>query len=562
MTFARSSSLLVASLALVACASGEKGSSSGAPAFGGTVIVSTAGDADVLLPPLTMTTTGKAICDMLYEPLAMVNDNLNTMGDKDFSPRLADKWEWSKDSLSIAFHIDPRAKWQDGKPVVAGDVKYTFDLIQNPATAAWVATSLALVDSVSVRDSSTAVVWFKARSPEQFYQLVYNLIPIPQHIYGSMKPEEVKQSAAAKTPVGNGRFRFVRWVPNATLEIMADTTSFRGRPKLDRLIWSTRLDPNAAMSSVMTGEADFIEILRGDALKQIATAKDVVPVKRPSSDLSYLVFRVATGPKGDKPHPILGDREVRRAFTMAIDRAALTKNLFDSLGAPAIGPFPRYMAVADTTLNPYPFDVEGAKKLLDGAGWKDSNGDGIREKNGKPLQFSITTPSSSVTRMRAGTLIQEMLKQVGAKVDIATVESNAMNTTLSSGNYDAVIISGTVDPSPSDITQKWGSQAARTGQGFNKSMYMNPAFDAVIDSAVKEFDPAKANALYRRGVAILLNDAPAVWLYESAGSGVINKRVKPVGFRADFWWAHLDEWSIDPSMALPRDKIGLKEAKQ
>lgn len=563
MISARSCGALLAAALLAACGSSDKGASnSEKPAFGGTLVVATAAEADALLPPLIMSTSGKAVSDMIFEPLVMVNDDLNTLGDKGYSPRLADKWEWSSDSLSIAFHLDPRAKWQDGKPVVAADVKYTFDVIHNPATESFVATSLTNIDSVTVRDSSTAVVWYHARSPEQFFQTVYNLVPIPEHVYGSIKPEELKQSPAARAPVGSGRFKFVRWVPNATLEIMADTTSFRGRPRLDRIIFSTRLDPNAAMASVLSGESDFIEVLRGDALKQIATAKDAVPVKRPSMDESYLVFRTRTGKKGDKPHPILGDREVRRALTMAIDRTAMTRNLLDSLGIPAIGPYPRAMAVTDTMVKEIAYDVDGARKTLDAAGWKDSNGDGVREKNGKPLEISIATPTSSTVRMRAATLLQDMLKQVGAKVNIANVENNAMQTTIRSGNFDMVLIATSVDPSPTGLTQNWGTHAARTGEGFNISMYMNPVLDATIDSAQKEFDRAKAKALYNRAVQILLDDAPAVWLYEAVGTGAINKRIRPAAMRADFWWAHLDEWGIDPSMAIARDKIGLREAKQ
>lgn len=562
MTTTRSCTALLAAALLAACGSGDKGgSTTGKPAFGGTLVIATAAEADALLPPLVMTTTGKAAADMLFEPLAMVNDDLNTVGDKGFTPRLADKWEWSNDSLSIAFHLDPRAKWQDGKPVVAADVKYTFDVIHNPATASFVATSLTNIDSVTVRDTSTAVVWYHARSPEQFFATVYNLVPIPQHVYGSTKPEELKESPAAKHPVGNGRFKFVRWVPNATLELMADTTSFRGRPTLDRIIFSTRLDPNAAMASVLSGESDFIEILRGDAIKQIETAKDAVPVRRPATDLIYLAFRTRVDAKGKTPHPVLGDRQVRRALTMAIDRAALTRNVLDTLGTPAIGPFPRGMAITDTTVRQIAYDLEGARKTLDAAGWKDSNGDGIREKNGKALEITITTPSSSTVRMRAATILQDMLKQVGAKVNIATIESNAMQTTVRGGNFDIAIITTGVDPTPSGLTQNWGSHAALTGEGYNISMYMNPTFDATVDSAQKEFDPAKAKTLYNRAVQILLDDAPGAWLMEPAGTGAINNRIRPAAMRADFWWAHLDEWGIDPSMAIARDKIGLRDAK-
>ncbi|MEO7963679.1 MAG: peptide ABC transporter substrate-binding protein [Gemmatimonadaceae bacterium] len=561
MNLARFSVILASCSAIVACGSGDKRSDANAPQVGGTLVIASGYDADALLPPIIISAGGKAAADMLFEQLAMIDDELHFIGDKTFTPRLSDRWEWSKDSLSIAFHIDPRAKWQDGKPVVAADVKFTFDLIRNPAAASIIASSLTNVDSVSVRDSSVAVAWFHARTPDQFYEVAYNLIPIPQHVYGGIKAEDLKNSPAANAPIGNGRFRFVRWEKNSTLELVADTTSWRGRPKLDRLIWTIRSDPNAAMASVLSGESDFIEVLRGDAIKQIAASTVARAVIRPAFDMTTLVFHVRGGAKGEQPHAVLGDRDVRRALAMAVDRVALTRNLLDTLGLPAIGPLPRHVSASDSTVPQIPFDVEGARKLLDAAGWKDANGDGIREKKGKPLQFSVMTPSSSTVRVRAATLLQSMWKEVGAKVDIAAIEGNTMQGTVRSGKFDAALINSTSDPVPAGLSQNWGSDAARTGKGFNIAMYMNPKFDATLDSAQREFDQSKANKYYRNASEILINDAPAIFLFEPTGTGAINKRIRPAPMRADFWWAHLDEWTIDPAMALPRDKIGLRQAK-
>jgi ABC-type transport system substrate-binding protein len=116
----------------------------------------------------------------------------------------------------------------------------------------------------------------------------------------------------------------------------------------------------------------------------------------------------------------------------------------------------------------------------------------------------------------------------------------------------------TSDPSRGSLAQDWGSEAALSGDGANFSMYMNPTLDAVLDSATGTFDIAKARGHYRRALEILIADAPAVWLYEAKGSGAIHRRVITKPMRADAWWAHLDEWSIDPTMAIARDSIGLR----
>ena len=93
---------------------------------GGTLVISTGGDPDVLVPPLLASVQAAQIIDLVYDRLANIGDSLNILNDAGFTPRLADRWTWSRDSLSIAFHIDPRAKWHDGTPVRSNDVRFTF----------------------------------------------------------------------------------------------------------------------------------------------------------------------------------------------------------------------------------------------------------------------------------------------------------------------------------------------------------------------------------------------------------------------------------------------------
>src|SRR5215207_6753309 len=93
---------------------------------GGTLVIATAGDANTLFPPLAATTTAVAATELIFDVLADVGPQLNTIGDAQFRPRLADTWQWFNDSLAIAFHINPKAKWHDGSPVRAGDIRFTF----------------------------------------------------------------------------------------------------------------------------------------------------------------------------------------------------------------------------------------------------------------------------------------------------------------------------------------------------------------------------------------------------------------------------------------------------
>ncbi len=151
--------------ALAACTS--KDAATGGGANGGTLIFAAPGDAKSLFPPYVVEQNGRLVQDLVFDRLAEISADNNTIGDKTFKPQLAKSWTWAPDSMSIAFSLNPAAKWHDGQPVRANDVKYSFDIFTNPKVASPNATGLANIDSVSVRDSLTPVVWFKKHTPTQ-----------------------------------------------------------------------------------------------------------------------------------------------------------------------------------------------------------------------------------------------------------------------------------------------------------------------------------------------------------------------------------------------------------
>ena len=152
---------LLAIAALAACTSSERPGSDGAAAeHGGTVVMTIAGEPDFLIPPFIELASGNQVADLIFDRLAEPGIELNTYGDRGFTPELAESWTWSADSLSISFTLNPRARWHDGKPVTSRDVRFTHQLYIDPAAASPVASLLTNIDSVSTPDSLTAVFWF------------------------------------------------------------------------------------------------------------------------------------------------------------------------------------------------------------------------------------------------------------------------------------------------------------------------------------------------------------------------------------------------------------------
>ncbi|MGQ0642589.1 MAG: peptide ABC transporter substrate-binding protein [Gemmatimonadaceae bacterium] len=523
---------------------------------GGTVVVSTGADADAIFFPIVITTIGRIIADQIYEPLADISDSLNIIGDGGFTPRLAKSWTWSADSSSVTFALDPRARWHDGRPVRSQDVKFSHGFYVDPAIRSIGASALSNVDSIATPDSLTAVVFFKRRSPEQFFEFVYNLRVLPEHRLATVARDKIAESSEATNPVGSGPFRFVRWARGEAIEVEADTNAWLRRPLLDRIIVSVAPDANASITRVLAGEADFIEVLRGDAVERIKNNPNAIAMNYPSYDYGALHWNLRK-PDETRGHPILGEPALRRALAMGIDRAATVRSILDTLGVVNQGPYVRAQSFVDPTLVAFTYDQSAARALLDSLGWKDTNADSVRDKNGRPLELTLLVPTSSGTRMRMSVILQDQFKQLGVRLKLDQLESNVFNERLfATRDWDGALVGWHPDPGSSGVAQTWASRSARP-DGGNVSRYMSAAFDAHLDSAQTSVDPAARKTHFRQAFLELNADAPAIWLYELRSAVGINKRIRPGVLRPDAWWSNLDKWSIPADQRIARDRVGL-----
>ncbi len=542
---------LLCALVVCGCVGAE---SSSANNSGGTLAISTGGDPDVLIPSLVQSVVGAQITDMIYDRLADIGDSLNILSDKGFVPRLSDHWTWSADSLSIAFHINPNAKWHDGLPVRSTDVQFTVastkdTLLGSPATSL-----ITNIDSVSAPDSLTAVYWFHARSPQQFYDAVYQLPIMPEHVWKSIPPAGWRASDAAKNPVGSSQYRFVRWIPRVAVELAADTVNYRGAPKLSRLIWSIAPDFPTALTRLLSGETDLLEQLRPGDVPEVAKHPELRTKQNHALQYSFTQFNLRDPVNHARPHPIFGNRQLRRALTMATDRVALVRSVYDSLALPALGPTVRAYSTTDPNLPQIPFDLPRARQILDSLGWRLTTSDSVRSRNGRPLEFTLSVPNSSKIRIQFAVLLQEQFRQAGVKVDVEQLDYPVFLEKERKRAFDAAIGQWSTQPSPGAVRGSWGTAGSRAASGNNFGSYENPVFDATVDSAVSSFDPAARKALLTKAYETIIQDAPAIWLAEPIQTVGYHSRLQLTTLRADAWWAHIPEWSIPADKRIPRDK--------
>ena len=335
---------------------------------------------------------------------------------------LARSWKHSADWRSWTVHLRSDVRWHDGRQVTADDAKFSLELLANPEIGAEAPDSY----SVRVLDDTTFVVTFRQQPSE--YWMYYNPV-YPKHLLGKLDPARYYEWDFWTNPIGNGPYRYVRHLPKTMIEFEANPDYVRGKPKIERLV-------------LKFGEPVVTELLSGnvDAIPWIQEA-DLLKLRGDER------FRAYSGVKPDHiraviwnhRNPLFSDRRTRRALTLAIDRRALLQTLNLPNAVPTFdvlftheqfyrGEFPAGL----------PSDRQRANALLDSAGWRDSDGDGVRDRNGRAFRFTaIVQPDQSFAR--AAVFIQAQLRAIGVNMEITTLDARVASERVGNGTFDAAV---------------------------------------------------------------------------------------------------------------------------
>lgn len=519
---------------------------------GGTLIIASAADVGAMVPLLRASSTDRLVSELLFDPLVALGPTRNPFGDAGFEPRLAKRWSWSRDSLAITFELDPKARWHDDVPVVAADVVAGFLATRDTANASSLRVDIADIDSVTAPATRTAVFHFARRSAEQMYTaaLVY---PLPAHLVREIAGGALTTSAFAQRPVGSGPFQLVTREPTVRVEFAAVGDHYRGRPGLDRVSLSISSTPAAAIAKVWAEEADIFDVLSPPDVAEASRYPHVRLVTSAAYDYSFIAFNFRDPANREQAHPLLGERAMRRAITMGVDRAGIVKTMFDTLGHPVYGPFARAQFTADTTIRQIPVDRAAAAALLDSLGWSTIGADGMRRKEGKRLTLRALVPAPSANRVRAAVLVQEQFRLLGVAMEIERLEGRAFLDAQSAGRFDLTFGAWQTTPSPRGLRGTWGS-TARPGWGVqNHGRYANEAFDAAVQSGLEARDPAVTRREIRVAYQTIVDDAAAIWLYEPVLVAGVHRRFILPPWRPDGWWRTISAWHVETAERLPRD---------
>lgn len=536
-------------LLAVACRDHERGARQrNAPVPGATLVLAVTAAPRSLLPPFASDLVSGQLCDLVYQRLAEPRPGFSPHGDAGYRPALARAWTWSADSLQLRFTIDTAARWHDGVPVTSADVAFTFALLRDPSVGAHRSGPSRVVDSVTVADRQTVVVWANRRTPNLFHDVVYGMHVLPAHRYAAVARSALATVAARELPVGSGPFRVVE---RQTDRVLLERVGATPNDAIARLV--VRLFPgyDSALLALLAGEVHLIDFVRPSDLPRVRARGPLATLSMPGFGYAALQFnlRAADGAgalHAASSHPVLGDVRVRRALAMAIDRDVLVANVLDGQGTVGTGPIPRGAGGQIPGTMPT-FDPAAAERLLDHAGWVRSDAGAVRQRAGRPLEIAVLVPASTATRVRTAVLVQSMLARVGVRVTIERLDHAAMVDALERGRFDAALTAYRVDPDPTSVASDWTTRHGQRSSGFNYGGYASSRTDTLLALAGRASGPA-ADRAYAAAVASIVGDVPAVFLYEPVATVVHPRTWRPIGLRGDAWWASLPEWRLAPAV--------------
>jgi peptide/nickel transport system substrate-binding protein len=475
------------------------------------------------------------IADHLFLRLANVGPGLVTAGDRGFIPQLARRWT-RRDSVTLVFELDGRARWHDGAPVTARDVVFTYRRARDSTIAPRLARVTRRIAAVEAEGNDRVVFRFTRVYSEQLYDATFHTAIVPAHLLSQLRTPDEWQPFI-QHPIGSGPYKWVRRVEGQFIELAANRDFFLGRPKLERLIVRVAQSPDARLNLLLSGEADAMDNVPMPSIERVAAARHLRTVQVPSNSMGFLFFNQRDPADTSKPHPILADIDVRRALILGLNRELIVRAVLGQYGYVPYGPVSSQLWIRHGAPAPGQQNQSLARQLLAGRGWVDRDGDGVREnKAGKPLTVRLTVTTSSAIRPAMAQIAQEQLRQIGVDLELNLVEGKVWLANRKLGRFDIDFSSSVQDPSPSGLVSSWTCDAP-----LNTAHYCDPVADSLLQHAI--LTPKADRGAWHAWLQRVEQNAPAAFLYAQTYVFGVNRRLQDVTIRPESPWISVWRWS-------------------
>lgn len=436
--------------------------------------------------------------------------------------------------MDVTWRLRPGITWHDGVPFTSADLKFTVEAINDPKWNPESTDGFDRIASVDTPDSLTAVLHYREHYAPYALQFVRGALP--RHVLAG---QDIERHAYNRNPLGTGPYRLVEWKTGAYVLLERVPGYWRGTPAIERIQFRFIPSATTRVTQLAAGEVHLIPFLPWDLHRDVERIPGVRIQKTLGNGYEHVSLnqrRIAA----------FRDVRVRRALWHAVDRALIARTVLDGLAPVVDGAIqPMSWAFAEDVRG-YAFDPARAAALLDSAGWRDSNGDGIRDREGKPLAFTVMTSAGFVTREQVAQALQAQWLSVGVQAKIELVDGTAISARWFAGDFDAFLHWWQMPADP-ELTLFFAKDRTPPA-GRNINYLEDDSLTTLLYRSDVEIDQARRRALLVAAQRRLLDLAPEIPLYNTSKLDAI-----PAGLRGftgnptnsgPFWNVH--QWTFAP----------------
>jgi len=506
----------------------------GEPQKGGTMVVRL----DQEPPSLDKLTDSALAIDWLLERKvleSMAELDASKHPDYSLKPALATDWNISPDQLTYTFHLRRGVKWHDGAPFSGRDVVATLRKIQDPSVRAMhLRNNFEDLADISTAPGDDFTVIAHYRKPYFLaFRALATLSIYPAHLLETAG--DMMHSPMHRAPVGTGPFRFEEWKSGDRISFVRNDQYWGRKAHLDRVVY--RIVPDSAVAFQLLKRGEFDLYLQ---LQPQQWARDLEAAGLKASLYRIKFFNPNYNWIGwNEERPYFSDPRVRQAMNYVIDTEGIRNSFLLGLDRPTTCIFYLESSACDRSLVPRPYDPAQAARLLDEAGWRDHDGDGLRDKDGVPFRFTFLMNSDSVFLAKLAPYLQQELRKLGVEMEIRKVDWALFVQLVGEHRFDAMSLRWGNSDVVQDPYEIWHSSQAKDGSNFVS--FKNAEADALIEQARATLDDARRNELYRKLGRLLYEEAPYTFLYNRPSLDAVRVGVR--GIRPSVAWYDMqDVW--------------------
>ncbi|MFN8232360.1 MAG: ABC transporter substrate-binding protein [Actinomycetota bacterium] len=442
----------------------------------------------------------------------LMYDSLITRDQRDYTPvgELAERWDTSDDGLTWTFHLRDGLRWSDGVPITAHDFVWTGNFIVDNDISSW-SDGYRFTESITAPDDRT-IVWRTTR-PTLIPGLPgYNLI-LPEHVWGGFTVKELKSFKNFPDAVISGSYNLVEWNQGEYWTMDANPDYWQGAPTVDRYVFRVYNSNESVVQALLKGAIDHTVVPTAALFDAIRDQPNIGSAIVGANGFWQMSFNLADDPSSTADPAVL-DPAFRRAVAWAIDKQTLVDRVTRGYATPGVTPVvplygwnwepPRDEAVG--------FDPAEANRLLDEAGYRDTDGDGIRENpgGGDDIDLRLYTSSVDPDGIKAAAFIGAWLRWLGIGSSQRSMTDSKLYDLWYSFDWDLIIYSWGVTPDPDFILSSFTS-----GQcGFwSDTCYANPEYDRLYKQQQTTLDPDERALIVDEMQQIIYRDTPEIVLW-------------------------------------------------